>query len=289
MQQLTTGQFYGQTTRLVQLDNLTLTDTAYTHEYVDWHYHENAYFTFILAGNVVEGNKKEVLHCPAGTLLYHHWQEAHYNRKPPGFTRGLHIELAPAWLTDFTSGGLAAQGSLQVRDPAIKTTIYRIFRELQLSDETSPLAIQALLSDAVQRLLGSRQRAPAAVPPWVGQVRDLLHDTPAQNWTLPELAHALHIHPAHLSRSFPTYFACTLGQYVRTLKVERALTLLLDRRLSLQDIAFACGFFDQSHFGRCFKAVMADRPARCRKLLLRGGPAGTLPPAGGRLLSPQPG
>jgi AraC family transcriptional regulator len=269
MHHLATGQFYGQTNRLVQLDGLTLTDTEYTHDYVDWHYHENAYFTFILAGSVVEGNRQEMHHCPAGTLLYHHWQEPHYNQKPPGFTRGLHVELSPAWFEALAPTALAVQGSLKVRHPAIKNAIYLIFKELQLNDEASPVAIQSLLSEAMQHLLGGSQYSTAAVPPWVGQVRDLLHDTPEVKWTLSELGRTLGIHPAHLSRSFPTHFGCTLGHYLRLIKVQWAVTLLFDRTLSLQDIALACGFFDQSHFIRCFKAIMADQPARCRKLLLR--------------------
>ena len=60
MKLLQTGQFYGQTNNTFLLNGLALTDTEYTQEKVDWHYHENAYFTFILQGNIIEGNKKEV-------------------------------------------------------------------------------------------------------------------------------------------------------------------------------------------------------------------------------------
>jgi AraC family transcriptional regulator len=96
-----------------------------------------------------------------------------------------------------------------------------------------------------------------------------LHDTPLDPWTLTALAREVGVHPAHLSRGFPRYFSCTLGQYVRQLRVQRALTLFFDPHLSLLDIALACGFFDQSHFIRCFKAVMDERPARTRHLLLK--------------------
>jgi AraC family transcriptional regulator len=58
MQHLQTGQFFEQTNTTIHLDGITLTDTEYTLDKVDWHYHENAYFTFILQGNVIEGNKK---------------------------------------------------------------------------------------------------------------------------------------------------------------------------------------------------------------------------------------
>ncbi len=269
MQQLGAGQFFGQTNRLLRVGELTLTDTEYTHERVDWHYHENAYFTLILAGQVLEGDARQQQLCTAGSLLYHHWQEAHYNRKPPGYTRGFHIEAPPGW---FASVGLvshAVQGSVRVLDPAVKNTVYQIFKETQLNDPSSALAIESLLAAGLQRLAQGAAQAAAAVPRWVGRVRELLHDAPLVPWTLLALAQQVGIHPAHLSRSFPLYFSATLGQYVRHLRVQQALTLFFEPDLSLLDIALACGFFDQSHFIRCFKAVMHERPARCRQLLLR--------------------
>ncbi|MEL1244526.1 hypothetical protein AAEO56_09655 [Flavobacterium sp. DGU11] len=38
MKQLQKGQFFGQTNTTISLDGITLTDTVYTHDKVDWHY-----------------------------------------------------------------------------------------------------------------------------------------------------------------------------------------------------------------------------------------------------------
>ena len=54
------GQFYGQTNITAEILRIRLTDTEYTHDSVDWHYQENAYFTLVLQGRMIEGNKKEV-------------------------------------------------------------------------------------------------------------------------------------------------------------------------------------------------------------------------------------
>ena len=48
MKHLQTGQFHGQTNRTIALEGITLTDTEYTLDKVDWHYHENAYFTYLM-------------------------------------------------------------------------------------------------------------------------------------------------------------------------------------------------------------------------------------------------
>jgi AraC family transcriptional regulator len=97
MDNLKTGQFFGTTNETIHLTGITLTDTEYTHDKVDWHYHENSYFTFILNGKLVEGNKKETHTCESGGLIFHNWQEPHYNIKPKGYTRGFHIELKTQW------------------------------------------------------------------------------------------------------------------------------------------------------------------------------------------------
>ncbi|WP_157682168.1 hypothetical protein [Mucilaginibacter mallensis] len=95
MMQLKMGEFFGNTDQLLRLDGLTLTDTIYTYSYVDWHYHEHAYFTFIVQGEVLEGTRQELLRCSPGTLLYHRHQEPHYNIKPNMFTRDFHVRMHP--------------------------------------------------------------------------------------------------------------------------------------------------------------------------------------------------
>ena len=145
MKYLPTGQFYGQTNETICLDGITLTDTEYTHDKVDWHYHENPYFTFILQGNVIEGNKKEFYNCSAGTLLFHNWQEPHYNIKPKGFTRGFHIELELNWIDTFAFDLNNLQGNIHISNPDLKLLLHKIFKETKLNDSTTALSIQSLL------------------------------------------------------------------------------------------------------------------------------------------------
>jgi AraC family transcriptional regulator len=284
------------------MEGLTLTNTVYTHSFVDWHYHENAYFTFILQGGVIEGNRKEVYECMPGSLLYHNWQDPHYNQKPDIFTRGMQIELDQRWIDGMIDGlgqirrtrnaanGAAAglpAGSLRLQHPAMKLLFYRIFRESQyaktdvlkngaedMSDPVLPVnhdslvavAIQQLLLEAFSLMSGDSGRA-AGTPSWVGRLREMLHAEYIQPRSLKELAAILDLHPVHLSRDFRKYFRCTLGEYIRSLRVERSLALLAELDLSLTEIAYSCGFADQSHFIRCFRISQGCSPAAYRKRL----------------------
>lgn len=269
MEHLKTGQFFGQTNDKTFLNGVTLTDTEYTHEKVDWHYHENAYFTLILKGRVIEGNKKETYHCPAGTLLFHNWQEAHYNIKPNGFTRGFHIEIDAEWFKENEMDLAGLQGSINLSHPDIKMGAYSIFKEAKLADETSQLAIHSLLVKVLAQINNIQEKQHDALPAWVVMLRELLHDAPSVNHTLVSLAQTAGIHPVHLSRDFSKYFGANLGEYIRKMKIQKALSLLPNRDLSLTDIAYDCGFADQSHFTRCFKKVHCLKPLQFRNILTK--------------------
>lgn len=270
MKQLKTGSFFGDTNQTLHTGCITLTDTEYTHPKVDWHYHENAYFTFILEGNVMEGDRKGIHHCPAGTLLFHNCQEPHYNVKPDGFTRGFHAEINADWFPNFDLTQPHLQGSFNITQPDIKFLFYQLFKETKADDDVSQAAIESLLLQAFSAMQGPGAKSSNQIPVWVKQVKEILHDDVARQFSLNELAMQINIHPVHLSRHFSRYFGCNLGEYVRKLRIERAFTLMPQKDASLTSIAFKCGFADQSHFLRNFKQFAASNPSVYRKLLLRG-------------------
>lgn len=269
MEKLHKGKFYGRTNHKIQLEELTLTDTEYIHDTVDWHYHETAYFTFILQGSLIEGNKSEIYHCSTGTLLFHNWQEAHYNIKPTGFTRGFHVEFDQKWTNRFDLDLSKIQGSIHVKNPAIKLLFYKIFRESKNPYTATGLCVQTLLLETLSTIQNGELEKIGNKPNWVPRIRDILHNSIAYPPSLRELSELLDIHPVHLSRYFSKYFQCTIGEYIRKLKVEMSLSLFSDKNLSLTDIAFKCGFADQSHFIRSFKKIMGASPLEFRKQLHR--------------------
>jgi len=73
------------------------------------------------------------------------------------------------------------------------------------------------------------------------------------------------IHPVHLAREFRRHYQCTIGEYVRRLKVEYACLQISVSEASLHQIALAAGFFDQSHFARTFKQIMGVTPGNYRR------------------------
>ncbi|PIF47153.1 helix-turn-helix protein [Chryseobacterium sp. 52] len=265
MDTLHNGEFFGQTNETLRFDGLTITDTEYTHPYVDWHYHENAYFTFLLQGNMTEGNKKETYDCPAGTLLYHHWEDAHYNIKPEIFTRGFHLEVTESWFEKFQISKDSIEGSFNLKNPALKLLMYKIFRETKNKDLSFELSVHQLLLNIFSELSDKDENSDKK-PKWVGKVDEMLHENFTEKLNLTALSKSLDIHPVHLSRGFQKHFHCTLGEYIRKLKISQSLTLL-NTRQSLAEVALECGFADQSHFIRSFRENIGITPLQYKNLL----------------------
>ncbi len=268
MKALRTGEFFGETNSLINLDGLTITDTVYTHDKVDWHYHEKPYFTFILQGQVVEGNKKETYHCSQGSLLFHNWDDSHYNIKPPGFTRGFHIEIDQNWFQQHELNLEHFQGSISIKNPTVQLLFYKLFKESKTGDYSSSICMNSLLIEVLESIDNKNTFKPLSVPNWIKPLKEILHEDIPENFSLLSLAAVLGIHPVHLSRYFPKYFGCSLGEYIRKIKVQKSLGLLSNPKNSLVEIALETGFSDQSHFNRCFKENIGITPSSYRKLII---------------------
>ncbi len=70
------------------------------------------------------------------------------------------------------------------------------------------------------------------------------------------------------ARAFKKKSGLTFTVHVNGLRVATAKNLLADSRLSILDIALACGFRNQSHFNRIFKKLTRSTPGEYRKSLL---------------------
>lgn len=267
MKQLYPGEFHGKTNQTLYLNSKVLTDTEYTQPNVDWHYHEHAYFTFIVAGKVIEGNRKETLDCNAGTLLFHHWQDPHFNIKPPGFTRGFHIELASSWFDFFDLKKDEFSGSFKIHHPQIKLMIYDILKESKNLESGSERNIDFILVNIFSEMSKEMRIESMKKPDWVNNLKEILSDSSCDSLSLKQIARLINIHPVHLSRDFHKYFQCNLGEYSRKQKIERSLSLLYNSKKSLFDIAYECGYADQSHFIRSFKKEIGLSPLKYRKPL----------------------
>ena len=81
---------------------------------------------------------------------------------------------------------------------------------------------------------------------------------------LAQLAAVACMSPYHFLRCFRDATGRTPAAWVRERRVARARALLRDPRLPLAQVAFACGFASQSHFGEVFRAQTGATPGAYR-------------------------
>ena len=79
---------------------------------------------------------------------------------------------------------------------------------------------------------------------------------------LADVARAARLSPFHFHRVFQVLVGETLAEFVKRLRLERALVMMAHaRRSSLTTIALTCGFSSSSDFSRCFKRRYGAAPS----------------------------
>ena len=126
-----------------------------------------------------------------------------------------------------------------------------------------------LLIEVFEKYL--KQKRSGKIPAWANELKEILQDQVDTNITLKQLSKELDINPAYLSREFSKYFNdLSFGDYIRKLRIEKAIEYLNVSNYSLTKIAYLTGFSDQSHFTRIFKKHTGENPSAYRKRNLKG-------------------
>jgi AraC family transcriptional regulator len=84
---------------------------------------------------------------------------------------------------------------------------------------------------------------------------------------LSELANEAGFSTSHFIRSFRQITGKTPHQYLLRRRVERAKSVMRDRRVSLTEVALASGFADQHHLARIFRRMTGLTPSSYRRSL----------------------
>jgi len=155
---LQTGNFFGRINTSTHLENIILSDVVHSADRSDWHYHENAFFSFILKGRVLEENMKEQFRCSAGTLLFQHWQEPHYNICLQNHTKTFYVEIKKPWLEKHLLNNDQLQGSRHVDDPEVKLLFHNLYKESKISYSGTALGIQSTLIQRPQAIVVKQVR-----------------------------------------------------------------------------------------------------------------------------------
>ena len=221
----------------------------------EFHSHTNAHISFILEGNYIENRKKQVYYRQNGEIFFCNSYESHKFETKNNFKK-LNIELTDQFLKAYNIKESQIENRLIISTNT-KSNILKILFELQQRDENMETSITFLLLDM---LTPNIQETKAVIPKWFYTLEELISDKWNEKITLIEVSETLNIHPVTISKYFSKYSGYTFGEYSRRIKTNKSIDLIRNTSLSITEIAYQCGFSDQSHFIRTFKNLNGFTP-----------------------------
>jgi len=258
--------FGGRVIKAREFSGLRLVDGVYAAQTkVPTHSHQQAVFCIALKGTCNEVFAGKVRAYEALTIEFLPPNQCHSLDFPFADTRAFSIDVSTHWLERAREYSLTLENSVHRQGGLLSGIMMKLYREFLNIDDASPLAIEGLalemLAEVSRRQVNLTDHTP---PRWLARAVELLREKFAEPLTITQVASAAGVHPVHLAREFRRFRRCTIGEYIRQLRVEHACRQLNKTNEPLAAIAAGAGFSDQSHFSRTFKRHIGMTPAEYR-------------------------
>jgi AraC family transcriptional regulator len=263
---LPAGHFYGHPSTICEVVGLRLMESQYQpgHRHRK-HSHERCSFCLVLQGGFTEAYGKTSIECAPSTLLFYPAEEMHAEYFHKSTSRCFIIEVGPHWVSRVREYSLSMEQPTNSKGGKVSALALRLYQESRVLDEVSPLAIEGLAFELMAETFRCLQRnREGNAARRISETREFLQAHFSEQIALTRVAEAVNLHPVFLAREFRRVYGCTVGDYIRRLRIEFACGELVNSDTPLSAIAAAGGFFDQSHFTRTFKSLTGMTPAAYR-------------------------
>lgn len=264
---LKAGQFYGETSQALATDGFRFTEKAYpNHLQIPKHSHELSHFCFVLSGNYQEQIERKVDERTPTALVYYPPDVSHAEKHN---SNGKHflVEIDSSNLEKVRDYGAKLNEPLLMTNNDSIWLATKMYREFSERDSFSELALESLTIEllifASRQNLKTRERKR---PLWLEKVLEILHSNFQEPNCLNDLADFVGVHPTHLARVFRQIEHCTIGDYIRKVRIENARQRIIRSKETLVEIALNTGFSDQTHFTRSFRNVTGMTPTEFRRI-----------------------
>ena len=245
----------------MQTRNFLVTEVAYPAGHmIPLHLHERPTAVCCLRGSFVERIGGEPVECDENLVIIKRTLEPHSNTYPLD-CRLLIVEPAGAILMS-EIGELFSRTS-RVPARSLRPHFLRIWSELHSRDSLAAFAIDAKVCEVVADLLRSRTRA--ADRGRIGKALDILHDSFPDPVDVASLAAACGFPARSFARHFQRELGCTVIEYLRRLRIEKAKERLRNGDADILAVAMDLGFYDQSHFTNAFRRRVGMTPSEYRR------------------------
>jgi AraC family transcriptional regulator len=204
---------------------------------------------------------------PAGTTFSSRWREPY---------RMVWVAISPDLLAragrDETGGPRELMHERPAADGMLAPLVLALRDEVRAGRAAEPHARQ-LLSMLISQLVHKHTRSGGPRRPLVGglsantarKVTDYIERHLDGQLRLRELASFAGLSVFHFLRCFKRCTGLPPHAYVRERRIERAKQLLARDQVAIAEVAFRCGFSDQSSFARTFHRIVGVTPREFRR------------------------
>jgi AraC family transcriptional regulator len=267
---LAAGTFYGTSQQSEAVAGLVLSVNNYSPDFrTPAHAHADAFFYLVLDGVCMETYGGGTRTVGPSRLVVHPAGAPHANFWPRPGGRCFCVDFGPAWADRVRRHSTFLDTPGEFRGGAPVQLARRMLLEFRRREALSPLVLEGLALELAGEAARPAASRPGAPPAWLRRAREVLHDRFAERFTLAAVAAAAGVHPVHLAQVFRRHVGCTVGEYVRRLRVEFACEQLRTAPAPLAEIALRAGFTDHAHFCRTFKGRTGVTPGAYRRLFGR--------------------
>ena len=231
------------------------------------HSHEHASFCLVLQGRLTETYSNKSFHCKPSTMVFTPPDQAHSDDFHIA-ERTFILEITPAALKRIREYSAIPNDSTTFCGGWLGSLMRRLYAEFRHLDEVSPLVMEGLALEIMSELSRNSMKDSAQKSPvWLEHARNVIHSRFSECLTLAGVAESVDVHPVHLASVFRRFYRCSVGEYIRRLRIESACEEIARSDTPLTQIALDAGFSDQSHFSKTFKHLMGMTPSQYRSIL----------------------
>lgn len=222
-------------------------------------------FIYLLEGEWKIGQNSEAFSLKKDSLLILSAGNYHYGIDPClANTKTMYFHVSGE-VGDTLLNGSGGQPIESLTDAAFNPNIKKAFYEIvnaKLSGEERKASV--LFDLLLCELTTKNYRSVSAD---IGErIKDKIHRNPEKFFSNRELAESANVSLKTAETKFKALFNMTIHQYILSFKIEQAIAYFKSfPELSVKEIAYNLGFYDEYHFSRQFKKITGLSPDKYRK------------------------
>lgn len=191
-----------------------------------------------------------------------------------GIKRSLICDVSPSKLPVFADldwGPANLARAMDIRSPSLDALFSVLLHEVFSPGVASDILVDAIIVAMMvelRRYFGEEEEASRAgrLAPWqIRLIREQVGRGAALDGTIAHLAAACGLSARQLTRAFVATTGRSIGEYIKTSRIDQAKRLLSEPNLMIKEVAYKCGFKTAAAFAAVFKKATGTTPIEYRR------------------------